>query len=366
MLPLFKKIEQHFGKKLPFVVYSKPNSTMMIGLFQEDDVLYEIEDFEETGFAFVSFDGTKRLLISSNKSSTYLKRISPISKEIKPVSIYDDLDSQYNFENKVENAITKIKNGDFEKVVLSRKEVFNLNALDYLNSFKCLLQKYPTAFRYLLFHPKAGLWIGATPEKFLEIRNNQLKTMALAGTQLFSEQVQWTSKEKTEQKIVTEYIKKQLGKYTSKIKNSKPYTFQAGNLAHIRTDIEAEFLKANKKNIIEDLHPTPAVCGFPKEASKEFILENEGYDRAFYAGFLGELNMRINPDIILNMKNKEDFNFGKRLDDSDLYVNLRCMKIEDKKVSLFVGCGITEASNPILEFLETVNKSKTIKNILVS
>src|SRR5690606_19295161 len=46
--------------------------------------------------------------------------------------------------------------------------------------------------------------------------------------------------------------------------------------------------------IIEKLHPTPAVCGLPKDLSKEYILANEGYDRKFYSGFLGELNVDEN------------------------------------------------------------------------
>ena len=60
---------------------------------------------------------------------------------------------------------------------------------------------------------------------------------------------------------------------------------------HLKTDIQAEVEDRNSiSNIIDSLHPTPAVCGFPKEVAKQFILENEGYNREFYAGFLGEWN----------------------------------------------------------------------------
>jgi isochorismate synthase len=73
--------------------------------------------------------------------------------------------------------------------------------------------------------------------------------------------------------------------------------------------------------VISVLHPTPAVCGLPKQEAKDFILENEGYDRKYYTGFLGELN-------------KEAFN--KETLKSDLYVNLRCMKIKDNQAHLYV------------------------------
>jgi isochorismate synthase len=97
------------------------------------------------------------------------------------------------------------------------------------------------------------------------------------------------------------------------------------------------------------LHPTSAVCGLPKKEAKEFILQNEGYNREYYSGFLGELNI--------------DFVTFKTLQ-TDLFVNLRCMKIIKNKASLFVGCGITKESNPLDEYMETVNKSMTMKKII--
>jgi isochorismate synthase len=78
--------------------------------------------------------------------------------------------------------------------------------------------------------------------------------------------------------------------------------------------------------VISVLHPTPAVCGLPKQEAKDFILENEGTTE-YYTGFLGELN-------------KEGFN--KDTLKSDLYVNLRCMKIKDNQAHLYMGCGITK------------------------
>jgi isochorismate synthase len=95
--------------------------------------------------------------------------------------------------------------------------------------------------------------------------------------------------------------------------------------------------------VIQLLHPTPAVCGLPKEQSKAFILENENYDRTFYTGFLGELNM----------ENK-----------TDLFVNLRCMEICESQANLFMGCGITKDSIPEKEWEESINKSFTMKRVL--
>ena len=96
------------------------------------------------------------------------------------------------------------------------------------------------------------------------------------------------------------------------------------------------------------MHPTPAVCGLPKNSAKAFILENEPHDRHFYSGFLGELNS----------------SFSTNSRSSDLFVNLRCMQIEDSKAHLYMGCGITKDSIPEKEWEESVNKSMTIKKVL--
>jgi isochorismate synthase len=162
--------------------------------------------------------------------------------------------------------------------------------------------------------------------------------------------IKWKDKEILEQQIVTDFIVKNLKYFSENVTYSKPYNQQAGNLVHLKTDIQAEIEDVNNvSNIINSLHPTPAVCGFPKEVTKQFILKNEGYNREFYAGFLGEWN--------------KDFQTFKEKQ-TDLFVNLRCMKIENKEVNLYIGCGITKDSNPEKEFIETQNKSLTIKSVL--
>ena len=96
-----------------------------------------------------------------------------------------------------------------------------------------------------------------------------------------------------EQQFVTDFILENLKNVTSEVAVSSPYTLKAGNLLHIKTDIEGVINEnSNLKEVVSVLHPTPAVCGLPKDKAKDFILENEGYDREYYTGFLGELNRR--------------------------------------------------------------------------
>ena len=148
----------------------------------------------------------------------------------------------------------------------------------------------------------------------------------------------------------SEFILDNLRTIASEVVVSSPYTAKAGNLLHIKTDIEG-VLNENStlREVVSVLHPTPAVCGLPKITAQDFILRNEGYNREYYTGFLGELN--------------KDYTTDAR--ETDLYVNLRCMQIKDNTAIVYMGCGITKDSVPEKEFIETVNKSMTMKKLIL-
>ena len=95
--------------------------------------------------------------------------------------------------------------------------------------------------------------------------------------------------------------------------------------------------------MLELLHPTSAVCGMPKAEAMQFILENENYDREFYSGYLGPININ---------------------NASNIFVNLRSMKICQNTAHIYAGAGITEDSDPEKEWNETEIKMKTMLNIL--
>ena len=353
MTDLFIKVIVQLQQQLPFVLYCKPNSDRIVGLFQKNDHLYFLENFKETGFVFAPFDGDAIPYIPQKYSDVLVEKVT-ISDFYVETIITDSTDEQAKntFESLVRKGLEAIKNNQFQKVVLSRKELVDLIDYDLETVFKKLIYNYPSAFNYCFYHPKIGIWFGATPEQFLKLNQKSLQTVALAGTQVagVSDKINWNEKEKVEQQLVTDFITSGLVGKVNKLVVSSPYSVKAGNLRHIKTDITST-IKSKKaiSEIILALHPTAAVCGLPKEAAKAFILENEKYDREYYSGFLGELNIDL-----------ATF----RTAQSDLFVNLRCMKIKGKVAELFVGCGITAASIPGDEFLETVNKSMTIKRVL--
>lgn len=353
MTDLFLKVKIHQEQQLPFVLFCKPNSDRIVGLFQKNDHIYFLENFQETGFVFAPFDGVAIPYIPQKFSDVMVENVNNADFYFQNGrSDLPDEKAKEAFETLVQKGVEAIKAREFQKVVLSRKEIINLAAFDVETVFRKLTQQYPTAFQYCFFHPKIGMWMGATPEQFLKIKDKNVQTVALAGTQLAGngEKIIWHEKEKTEQQLVTDFILEGLQNLVSELTFSSPYSVQAGNIWHIKTDILAK-AKSKKtfSNIITALHPTSAVCGLPKASAKEFILENEGYNREYYSGFLGEFNIDL-----------ATF----RTQQSDLFVNLRCMKIVGDTAELFMGCGITKDSIPADEYTESVNKAMTMKKVL--
>jgi len=347
----FRKAKNQLEQQLPFVLYNKPNSDLLIGIFQSDKKEYQVKDFTETGFVFAPFDGSQILLIPESaaeivqvkwsKGSYYSSYFNETASE--------NTIARSHFEQLIQKGINAIEEGIFDKVVLSRKETVVLNSQDITAIFTRLLDEYPTAFTYCFFHPISGLWFGAFSEQLLKIHNTSIETMAVAGTQPYSDNIIWENKEKQEQQYVTDFILKHLEGYVEEIKISEPYTMKAGQVAHLKTDISGNMASGSGlRDIIRILHPTPAVCGLPKEIAKEFILKNENYDRDYYSGYLGELNK----------------NFSNAQQATDIYVNLRCMKITDNVADLYIGCGVTKNSIPEKEWYETVRKAETMKQIL--
>jgi len=341
-MQVFEEINTFLSAQNPFVCYVKPNENVWNLLVQQNEELVEFSN--QSGFVFVPFHEGKQVVIPFEGNSFSQGNLEKLEQKLSE-SFTSENNQKEAFEDLVSNGITAIQNGDFDKVVLSRKIILK-EQISIVETFENLISTYPTAFRYLFFHPKVGLWMGATPEQLVKINQSQFETVALAGTQLYSENVIWATKEIEEQQFVTDYI---VTKVKDKVNNliiTDSKTVKAGNLVHLKSFISGELTPGFQANdLIKALHPTPAVCGLPKEQAIDFILKNEGYNRKYYSGFLGEYN---------------------KDNQTDLFVNLRCLEVENDVVNIYVGCGITKDSNPEKEFIETENKSMTMRNVLVS
>jgi isochorismate synthase len=269
-----------------------------------------------------------------------------------------------NFLYWVNASIQEIKAGNFQKVVLSRTDEEALEAnYSTLHFFESLCQVYPQAFVSAFYIPSLQqTWICATPEVLVSLnREGIFKTISLAGTQsiltkdgqmINPQDARWSQKEIEEQAFVSRYIiecfkKIRLREYVE----NGPKTIQAGNLLHLKTEYIVDTQALNFSQLpgimLSLLHPTSAVCGTPKEAAIDWIKQAETYNREFYSGYLGPVNLN---------------------DEIYLYVNLRTVKITKDTngylATYYAGCGITEDSDPEKEWEETEMKCQTLQRIL--
>ncbi len=368
-----ERIETQYHSKLPFVVYRKPNEHKVNTLLQQTDALCFAHNFSEKGFVFSPFDDMEKTVLIPLEQSEHLNIDAVIDESLiggKGVEGRHDIaevNARQSHIELVKKGVEAISNHRFKKVVLSRQESVKVSEANPILIFKRLLSTYPSAFVYCWYHPKVGLWLGATPETLIKIQGNRFSIMALAGTQDYKGtlDVEWQNKEKEEQQFVTDFIVENLKPLVERFKISDVETVKAGNLLHLKTMISAQLKsESNLKNIISVLHPTPAVCGMPKLEAKTFILENESYNRAFYTGFLGELNLESRLESRSAKRNIENRAYTMNRNATRLYVNLRCMQLERDAAIIYVGGGITKYSNPEQEWQETVSKSLVIKTVL--
>ena len=364
-ISISKSVEVCLEKNLVFAAYRLPNqqhSEIVIQTSGQKHLIFPTDPyFNLKGFLVAPFFETPNfppfIITPDIYASEYLLPEDYVRvAHLKPLPIQSDdthIPEQIahdEYLTQIKNITEQIEKGTFEKVVLSRVKILQGNFVSQLNQiFTGLVQAYPNAFVYI-FNAGPHLWIGATPEPLLKAKNGTMCTVSLAGTRSYTEQNLnigvWNSKERLEQEYVTRYISKVLSKFNLIDVNLEgPCTKRAGNLVHLRTDFSfrSDELKDRLGEFLNNLHPTPAVCGMPQKESLQLILDLEKHHREFYSGFLGPIGLN---------------------DRLSLFVNLRCMKVLQNNLALFIGGGITADSVPEDEWQETEIKAETLLSVI--
>ncbi|SUX46216.1 chorismate-binding protein [Chryseobacterium indoltheticum] len=318
--------------------------------FPFDEQLYSTDENSNTNsINFHSFNNAERIDIAGKVIKKDLSEFEnlEISSQILPEDETQFIaETQEEYLQKLEEVIKIIKENNLPKLVLSRRKIFkNFTEINLKESFNNLCRNYPNAFKYLFFDGETS-WMGAFSEVLGKFNKSthEFETMSIAGTIPVSEE--WTEKEIEEQKPVSSYIRNTLTKYAtlSEVQESETYDHISGNIKHLKTDFKIKINPEDLDSIIQELHPTPAVCGIPKDFCREVIEKVEKFPRELYAGYI-----KIET---------EDY--------IQYFVNLRCARLYKNSVHLFVGGGITAQSNPEKEWQETELKSEAVlKNLVV-
>ena len=261
--------------------------------------------------------------------------------------------SQEVYLHLVQQAISHIEQGVFEKLVLSRRvsfdTLFPLKYTDYLYLWQVLYSWYPQAFVYLwVSFEMQEIWMGASPELFLSVdTSGNLETHSIAGT-LPEKSPVWTKKEYLEQDYVSQHITSVLSRLNfSDVQVLPREELRFGGLTHLASRIKAFGVqKRDLPLLVSQLFPTPAVCGFPKEITRKYINLWEEYDRLLYAGLVGPW-----------WAEKSCFDF---------YVNIRTIRFVKNKACVYVCGGILPDSDPHKELWETEAKLEALVTAFVS
>nr|WP_321410933.1 isochorismate synthase [uncultured Carboxylicivirga sp.] len=355
----------HIPEKISDLIRLGANSVILYRLPHQNNKILQIgmasyakevkEEWLNNGFIIHPFNAENFRSIYVSRELNY-EFEGVLSEDIayKVISLYQqylkyDEDVEITFEeyhqqfNMMYNALM---NGELDKVILSRiKKVPSFAVENVIHFFNELCGLYEHAFVYTLVTPETGVWIGAGPELLLGKSHESLQTVSLAGTLPNKPNTLWSLKEEDEQALVTDYMKTVLDNNNIQdYQINGPYTMKAGQVKHLRTDFKfnSSQLGSGLMRLLTQLHPTPAVCGMPKERAIDHISEIESNRREYYAGFLGPVN-------------NGNFSF---------YVNIRCLKLTHSHASLYLGGGLTRGSEVNKEWEETELKAQTLLSVL--
>lgn len=270
----------------------------------------------------------------------------------------DDGGAQVHYRAAVSQALAEIARGDYEKIVLARtRELRTDQAFHPLRVLNGLRQRFTDCYAFSVANGAGVSFIGASPERLLEVRGGRLRSEALAGSArrgagasedaAFAAALLRDEKERREHGMVVAFITEQLrGLGLEPELAATPGLRRFANVQHLHTAIEAALPAAVRLlDVAERLFPTPAVGGSPRAAALPRIAPLEGFARGLYAGALGWIDHRGN---------------------GELLVGLRSALISGPNALLYAGAGIVAGSSPDQELAETELKFRAMHEALLA
>ena len=253
-------------------------------------------------------------------------------------------------------AIAAIKSGKLEKVVLARDITATSNLqIDARNLLQRLEIDYPSTWLFLV----DGL-IGATPELLIRLNKSLVTSRVLAGTirktgnedrdLALAASLAKSSKDLEEHEYAVRSIADALALFCSSTNiPESPFVLHLSNVMHLATDVTGVLNDSAKQadvfTLIEQLHPSAAVCGTPTEIAKKLITDLEQMNRGRYAAPVGWVDAH---------------------GDGEIAIALRCGQLSDdnKSIRIFAGCGIVAGSDADNEFAESQAKLMPMRTAL--
>jgi menaquinone-specific isochorismate synthase len=259
--------------------------------------------------------------------------------------------SESGFTAAVNKAITRIRSGELEKVVLARELEGTLAGLqDLRGPIRRLAESYPDCWTFSV----DGLF-GSSPETLVSVHDRRVTARVLAGTARRGSdtatdvsnaaELASSHKDLDEHGFATRSVVNALTPYAEQLTVSDaPFTLKLPNLWHLATDIAGTLSPGSTSlDLVAALHPTAAVAGTPTVTAVEVIDALEPFDRGRYAGPVGWIGAD---------------------GDGEWAIALRCAQLSGATVTAYAGCGIVSDSIPETELVETEMKFRPIIDAL--
>jgi len=243
------------------------------------------------------------------------RRISAIKQKAENQLIEEVAKNTEQFKLSVVSALKSIQGNQFSKIVLANAlDVVSPQPFNLVSSLEKLRSRHLDCYIFSTSNGKGETFIGASPERLISIRNQQLETDALAGSAPRgktpaedaeeADRLLSSEKERREHWFVRDFIVERLsGLGLIPEMRATPQLRQLSNIQHLWTPIQAQLLSnIHPLEIIAKLHPTPAVSGFPIQIAQEQIRRYETFDRSLYAAPLGWIDYQGNCEFIVGIR----------------------------------------------------------------
>ncbi|MGF1600934.1 MAG: isochorismate synthase [Chloroflexi bacterium AL-N5] len=261
------------------------------------------------------------------------------------------------FTTAVANILEDIQAQGLQKLVLAHTlDVTAPQPLPLCHALATLRDRYPDCYVFSVSNGQGQTFIGASPERLIELCDRNLVTDALAGSAPrgatlakdtdLGAQLLSNPKDNHEHQVVLDFIQNCLWELgiTSQV-SSPPHLLQLPNIQHLRTLVTAKVPQhLHLLEILEALHPTPAVAGAPQAIAQQQIRKHETFERHLYAAPIGWVDHQGN---------------------GEFTVGIRSALIDGCLTRLYAGAGIVAGSNPQRELAEIQLKLHTLLDALV-
>jgi menaquinone-specific isochorismate synthase len=285
-------------------------------------------------------------------------RLGQVAQDVLPTHASDlrPLVCQQEWAQMIADGLAEIRAGSLRKIVLARPLDVVMNGdVDPLAALIALEKSYPTAYRFMIQPESGSVFFGASPELLARVEGGGLHTHALAGSAPRGETPEEDDriaanllssvKDRHEQGLVVEWLRDVLTPLSRTLEiPAEPVVTKLKHIQHLFTPVQAQLRdRTHLLQVIERLHPTPALGGEPQRASQEAISRIEHFPRGWYGAPVGWVDSQGN---------------------GEFAVAIRSAVAHLNHARLYAGAGIVEGSDAEREWVETGVKFKPMLDAL--